>query len=221
MPTARYALERGGEKSLTLSFEGRNWKNTEVRLDGELLGSFPDKKAFAAGGTFPLPDGSVLHAQFAHRMPVLLRDGVPVPGSATDPVNVLNAACGLLYAIAGLNVVLGLIAWAFPSAYLRSLSYGPVSIAVALVILVLALFAQRRSVVALLAANGVAALYMVFVCLSGFVAGALITEATIPLRWAALMLQYLSFPIGLLAGGTVSLIAMGRGVAAIGQLKKG
>jgi hypothetical protein len=220
MPTWRYALERGGEKSLTLSFEGRNWKNTEVRLDGELLGSFPDKKAFAAGQAFPLPERSVLHAQFAHRMPVLLRDGVPVPGSATDPVHTLSTSCGILYAIAGLNVVLGLIAWAFPWVYLRSLSYGPVSIAVGLVILVLALLAQRRSVVALLAAIGVAALYMAFVLLSGFVAGAAITDATIPLRWAALMLQYMSVPLGLLVSGLFALIPLCWGVGAINQLKK-
>lgn len=221
MPTARYALERGGEKSLALSFEGRNWKNTEVRLDGELLGSFPDKKAFAAGRTFPLPDGSVLHAQFLDRMPVLLRNGVPVPGSATDPAHVLNVSCQMLYFAAGLNAVLGLIAWVLPWDYLRSLSYGPISIAVGLVLLVLGLLAQRRSRVALIAAMGVSCLYMAFVLLSGFVAGAMITDATIPLLWASLMLEYMSFPIGLLGGGVVLLWPTSRGIRAIGQLKKG
>ena len=221
MPTWRYALERGGAKSLALSFEGRNWKNTEVRLDGELLGSFPDKKAFAAGAAFPLPDGSVLDARFAHRMPVLLHDGVPVPGSATDPVHTLRTACGVLYFAGGLNVVIGLIAWAFSVDYLLTMSYGPVSIVVGLVIAALALLAQRRSVIALIAAAGVGALYMAFVCFSAFVAGALITEANIPLRWAGLMLEYMSVPIGLATGGATSLIPMVRAVGAIRQLKKG
>ncbi|MDO8915811.1 MAG: hypothetical protein Q7W16_07005 [Coriobacteriia bacterium] len=221
MGTARYALERGAEKSLEISFDGPIWKNTQIRLDGELVGSFPDKKAFAAGAAFPLPDGSVLHAQFAHRMPVLLRDGVPVPGSATDPVQTLRTACGILYAIAGSNVALGLIAWGFEWEYLRTMSYGPVSIAVGLVLFVLGLLAQRRSVVALIAAIGVASLHMAFVVLCGFVAGVMVTEDTFLLRWAALMLEYMSVPLGFLGGGIFALIPLGRAVGAIRQLKKG
>jgi hypothetical protein len=222
MATAKYALERGGAKTLVVSWEGGSaWRNTEIRLDGELLGSFPDKKALIAGQEFPLPDGSVLQVRWHHRMLSLLRNGAPVPGSATDPVQKLNTACQILYFLAGLNIVLGLIAWFFNVEYLRSLTYGPISIAVGLVLLVLGLLAQRRSLVALVAAIGVGCLHMAFILLSGFVAGAAITDATIPLRWAGLMLEYMAVPIGLLAGGVVVLIALSRGVSAIGQLKKG
>jgi hypothetical protein len=220
MPTARYALERGGEKSLVVSFDGRNWKNTEIRLNDELVGSFPDKKALTAGQAFTLPDDSVLSVQFTRRMLILLRDGVPVPGSASDPFHVLSTSCQIIYFIAGLNVVLGLIAWTFQSVYLRSLSYGAISIAVGLVLLVLGLLAQRRSRVALTGAIGVASLYTAFVLLSGFISGAAVTDANIPLRWVGLMLQYMSLPIGLLAGGAVALVAMWRGLGAISQLKR-
>lgn len=208
MPIVRFALERGGQKSLEVSFTGRSWKNTEVRLNGDLVGSFPDKKAVTAGQEFPLPDGSVLNVQLVHRLLRLLRNGAPVPGSAYDPVTMLSTSCGMIYALAGLNIVLGLIAWVLKVDYLRSLSYGAVSIAVGLILLVLGLLAQRRSLVALIVAMGVACLYMAFVLLSGFMAV------------VGPPLQYMSFPIGLLAGGLVLLLPIWRGVSAINQLKK-
>ena len=43
MPKLKYALERGEDKSLEISWKGR-WKNTEVRLKGNLLGVIPTKK---------------------------------------------------------------------------------------------------------------------------------------------------------------------------------
>lgn len=220
MPTARFALERGGEKSLEVSFRGHRWKNTEIRLSGDLVGSFPDKKAVTAGQEFPLPDGSVLNVQLVHRLLRLLRNGVPVPGSASDPVTMLSTSCGVIYAFAGLNIVLGLIAWVLKVDYLQSLSYGAISIAVGLILLVLGFLAQQRSPVALIVAMGVACLYMALVLLSGFMAAVEVSDATNTVRWISQILQYMSFPIGLLAGGLALLLPIWRGVGAINQLKK-
>jgi hypothetical protein len=63
MPKLKYALERGGDKSLEISWKGR-FKNTEVRLKGNLIGVIPNKKVLRTGQIFQLPDGTSLKVQF-------------------------------------------------------------------------------------------------------------------------------------------------------------
>ena len=54
MPKQNYALERGGEKSLEISWKGR-FINFEVRFEGNLLGTIPNKKNYRKDRYFNYP----------------------------------------------------------------------------------------------------------------------------------------------------------------------
>jgi len=70
MPKNSFALEAGGPKRLQISWSGM-WKNIQVTLDGQQLGTIPDKAALEQGAEFPLPEGSRLKVQ-------LVRSGMAV-----------------------------------------------------------------------------------------------------------------------------------------------
>ena len=74
MPKRKYALERGGDKSLEIFWEG-SWKNTKVRLNGNLIGTFPD--------LIDLEEEQVQGLDL-HRPP--LHAGQPAPASPPIPV---------------------------------------------------------------------------------------------------------------------------------------
>lgn len=88
MPSKIYALEPGAPKRLKISRDFF-WKRVIVELDDTLIGTItqeelregrsfrlPDKTTLHIGLKLAFPDGAVLH---------ILRDGIPVPGSDTDP----------------------------------------------------------------------------------------------------------------------------------------
>lgn len=113
MPTLRYALEPNGPKRLELAWEGA-YDQFTIKLDEQEIGRVPDRKALAAGHQFPLPDGSTLMVRaagtaLANELRVL-RNGQPLPGSATDPEIRLRNVYQVLYLIGGINVALGLLA---------------------------------------------------------------------------------------------------------------
>ena len=122
-------------------------------LDGETIGTVPGQKNLSAGQEFQLPDGSILTVQLVKKLTAvelrLLRDGQPLPGSATDPETMLKGAYVILFFIAGLNIVLGLIAYLFQAEILQSMGMGFYSIIFGVVFLVLGRFVRRRSLTAL------------------------------------------------------------------------
>ena len=95
-----------------------------------------------------MPDGSTLTVQLVKKLTSvelrLLRDGQPLPGSATDPETLLKGAYVILYFIAGLNIVLGAIAYLLKAEILQSMGMGFYSIVFGAVFLVLARFVRRR-----------------------------------------------------------------------------
>lgn len=152
MPTKRYALEAGGGERVEVSWSGI-WKNAAVTLDGRLLGTFADQKELKAGQEFRLEDGSALHVQlvqagFATELR-LSRDGEPLPGSAADPAQRLATAYGVIFFIAGLSAVLGLVAGVFRIQFLLSIGVGFASLFSAAIYGVLGWFVKQRSRVAL------------------------------------------------------------------------
>ncbi|HET7143114.1 MAG TPA: hypothetical protein VFI68_03750 [Anaerolineales bacterium] len=151
MPKLKYALERGGDKSLEISWKGR-FKNTEVRLKGNLIGVIPNKKVLRTGQIFQLPDGTSLKVQFVKSELRVLRNDKPLPGSISDPVTRLAQAFGIIYFIAGLNIVLGFIALFFHVEFLQTLGFGIISVAIGIIFLLLGFFTQRRSLIALMVA---------------------------------------------------------------------
>ena len=87
-----FALEQGGRKRLRVTYAW-NLKNAEVFFDGKRVGTFATKADFERGATFTLPNGSSLAVRFGSFTGApflkgvhLLCNGVPVPGSAADPV---------------------------------------------------------------------------------------------------------------------------------------
>lgn len=116
----------------------------------------------AAGQEFQLQDGSTLKVQLVKKFTTtelqVLRNGQPLPGSASDPEARLKTAYGMVFFIAGLNIVLGLAAGIFQVEFLQSIGISFYSIIFGVVFLVLGYFVQRRSAVALVIAIAVFAL---------------------------------------------------------------
>jgi hypothetical protein len=204
MAKIMYALEPGGEKRLQVSWKGL-YKETSVYLDDQLVGTIQGQKALAAGQDFTLIDGSLLHVQLVSKVfnteLQVLRNGQPLPGSASDPQARLKAAYAITYFIAGLNLVLGIIATLFQVEILLELGIGFYSILFGLVFLVLAIFVQRRSLAALIIAIVIFIIDGVLGFVFSIMAGA--TPST----------------TGLL-GRVILLIPMFMGIGAIKALKK-
>jgi hypothetical protein len=153
MPTRTFALEKDGPERVQVEWQG-NFKDLEVRVDGVLLGSFENAKELKAGQTFPLEDGSRLEVSLksaALGFPelTLLRNGQPLPGSAADPAQRVGAAAGMIFFVAALNALLGLVAVAFNVQFLQSIGLGIGSLFVGAIYGALGYFVKQRSVVAL------------------------------------------------------------------------
>ena len=161
MPKQSYPFEKDGPKRLELSWKTL-WKDLTIRLDGEQIGAIPTHKELTAGQEFTLPDSSILKVQLIDRIYAtnlqLLRNGQPLPGSGSDPQSRLRTAYILLYLLAGLNLVLGVAAELFRFDFLLAMGMGPVSIIFGLVMLVLGVFVQRRSRLALVLAIAILAI---------------------------------------------------------------
>jgi hypothetical protein len=152
MATTKLALEAGGPARLELSW-GLFWKNFRVMLDGQLVGTVDGgQKQLKEGVEFTLPDGSNLRIQLVQSaMNVelrVLRNGAPLPGSASDPAKRVQSAAYLLYFLAALNTLLGVVAMALNSEALEGLGMGIGSIIFGAIVAVLGFFTYRRSRVA-------------------------------------------------------------------------
>jgi hypothetical protein len=155
MPSQAYAFEEGGPKRLTVDWTKR-WRFIDLYLDGEKTHTVEGQTLFGRGQDFPLPDGSTLHLKLARGWTdcelYVMRDGQPLPGSTANAESRLQIACLAIWLIAGLNIVLGWIAWAFQIEFLQSLGQGFLSILFGVGFLVLGQFAGRGSLAALLIA---------------------------------------------------------------------
>ncbi len=153
MPSAKFALEPGGEKRLVVSWSGF-WKNIRVLFDDEEIGSFTGKAELGQGKSFTLPDRSVVQIKFNQGFGYaewqVTRNGVPLPGASGNPAEQVKAAGYILYFIAGLNGLLGLISLVFNSETLQSVGIGGQSLVAALIYGVLGFFTLKRSKVALI-----------------------------------------------------------------------
>jgi hypothetical protein len=152
MATLRYALEENGPRRLELSWEGQ-YQNFTVTLDNQLVGRVADHKALAAGQRLALPDGSTLEVRtvgtaLANELRVL-RDGRPLPGSASDPRLRLRNSYQLLFLIAGVNLVAGFLAGVLQVTFLLQLGFSGGSFVLGVAYLVLGLLVRQRSAVGL------------------------------------------------------------------------
>jgi hypothetical protein len=151
MPSQKFALRAGEEKRVEVSWRGI-WKDIRVHLDGAEIGSIPSKAALEAGAELVLPDGGTLRVQLTGGMQPELhitRDGVPLPGSASDPATRVKTAAGVMYFIAGLSAIVGLAAALLHVELLERNGFGWASVATGALFAVLAFFTSRGSRVAL------------------------------------------------------------------------
>ena len=156
-----FALEEGGVERLEVSWKGL-YKNVTVSLDGKTVGVIPNQKALSTGQEFRAGDGSIIKVQLVSKLMStelqVLRNGLPLPGSSSDPQTRLKNAYRIVYFVAGLNLVLGMVSILFRVELLQRIGIGFGSIVFGLVFLSLGLFVQRKSVVALVLAIVVFAL---------------------------------------------------------------
>lgn len=147
MPTLRFPLDPGGPPRVELTWRGI-FKDVRVVVDGRELGTFPNKAALERGQTFDLGEGDTLRvafdSAFGSQGLKVSRNGEPLSGSAGDPATRLKTAVGLVYFVAGLNVVLGLIAAVVESGFLTRIGVGWGSVVEGALYGVLGWFASRR-----------------------------------------------------------------------------
>lgn len=184
MASRKFQIEKGGPKRLELRWKGL-WKNLELVFDGQVVGEpIPTQKELKAGRVFTLPDGSKVRVQLQTGMKTQLhvtRNGAPLPGSDSDPRQQVKIAAGIVYFIAGLNLVVGLVALSGVE-FLQDLGLGWGSILSAGVMGVLGYFTSKRSKVALGLAIALFALDALFSVYLAIEAGGRVPTASIVMR---------------------------------------
>jgi hypothetical protein len=153
VPKKSFAIEAGGEKRLEISWEGM-YRDVKVSLDGNSIGVIHERKALVAGEEFALPDGSILKIQlvrvFIERELHLLRNGQPLPGSASDPQTRLKNAYHIIFEAAGVFIISSLPAILFRFRILPLIGNGFVlGMILGLVLIPLGFFVRQKSVIAL------------------------------------------------------------------------
>jgi hypothetical protein len=201
MPTKRFSLERGGPKRLEVSWK-MFWGDIRIRLDGTEIGSIQNQKELTEGRDFTLPDGSKLNVKLSRRILTLdiqlLRDGKPVPGSTSDPAQVLKSSYGPIFFIGGLNILLGFWALLDENMFLHKyIADGVFNIFYGCVFLILVLFVKNRSAIAL----GIAIVI--------FAIDSLLSLSTVSSTIVTVMMARIGF-----------LLLMAQGFGAIRELKK-
>ncbi|MBX3189681.1 MAG: hypothetical protein KF819_21835 [Labilithrix sp.] len=180
------------------------FKDVRVVVDGKELGSFPNKAALERGQTFDLGEGDELRvaydSTFGSQGLNVSRNGKPLSGSADDPATRLKTAVGMVYFVAGLNVVLGLIAVVVESELLARIGVGWGSAVEGALYAVLGWFASRRHTWALVVAVALFAIDGIFSVTASIGAGA-------------------SPPVGGLVARVFFILPMIRGIPAIKKLK--
>jgi hypothetical protein len=166
MPKKTFAL--GPSSNVDVEWRGI-WKDFTVRVDGRELGRMNGQKELARGGAWQLEDGStlqiVLDTGFGGAGLKVSRNGVPLPGSADDPKTAMKSAAGVVFFIAGLNLVLGLVAELGQVEMLLGLGLGWIAVGFGAVFAGLGVATHRGSRVALwiaivlFAADGALGLY--------------------------------------------------------------
>ena len=204
MPVQKYALEVGGPKRLEVTWKGF-LNGLVLTVDGKKIGSFENRKALKKGAEFRLADGSSLKVQWARNglFPELHleRNGESIPGSPSDPLQKLGLACGIIFFIAGLNLILGLAAEFYRIPLLLKLGIGTGSCIVGVIFFVLGYFIKKGSSTALSAAVAI------------FVVDGLLTAMRITGKTGVP-------PTGAIVVRIILLIPLIRGFSAIRDLEK-
>ncbi len=170
MPSKKMTLAADDRRPVEVHWKG-NFKKLRVVLEGNTVLELANKQELEAGKSVTLPSGKELAVGWAGAYSGGLEvslDGVPLPGSGSDPATVVKVAAQILAFVAAFNAVLGLAAELGPVEFLTRLGIGwPSAIAGAFYGL-LALGTFKRHFAALLvgvllfACDGLYTLYIAF-----------------------------------------------------------
>jgi hypothetical protein len=214
----QYVLEPDGDKLLEISIGTFIWqKQTEVRLNGKLIHTFPNPRDLAEGQVLQLPDGTALTIERFNNKVRVLRNDQPLPGISSEPYSII-------YFMAGLNIVLGILTLVLQVEFLQTPGFGILSIAIGILFLVLGFFTQRRSLIALIIAMSILGLEGAAVLFRGFTMLLSAFNAGTSFHGIGEILQNEALLVGGLAGWTFIyiswLILMVKGVIEISEVRK-
>ncbi len=174
MPKQKFHLDAAKTQEILIQWKGF-WKDITPSLNGTPLGEpLPNMAALKQGRDYPLPDGRTLNVKFVsgigkNRLELSL-DGRPLAGSAGDPKTELKVAAGVIWFIAGLSALLGVLGMTGVE-FLAAMGFGWPSLVAGVVFGVLAYFVGKKSMLALGLAVGLFAIDTVVTLAAGMDAG--------------------------------------------------
>ena len=154
MATQKYALKRGEEKKLVITWD-MGWTNTQIEFNGKKVGTIETRKELQIGQTFTLPDKSNLEVKYKNSILssglALTRDGVPIPDSVNDPMSALRGNWQIAHVVAVYNILIGFLflILKFDTPYLPN--FGYITLLLGVGYLVLARMLKKLSQPALIA----------------------------------------------------------------------
>jgi hypothetical protein len=147
MATKLYQLTKGDSKRLALRW-GMGYSNLTVRLDGQVIGTIPNKAALEAGQNIHLGTDSDLYIYLERSQLHVNYNGKPLPGSPGDPQYKLNQAVGVLIWVSISTILFAMVGGTASYSQTRTLSLW-ITIGIGVVYGLLAFFVRSRSKIAL------------------------------------------------------------------------
>lgn len=148
-------IDVGGEKRLEIITNAK-WRETEIKLDGSHVATLTKNELYS-GYDLKLTDGSILNIKLAKHVLQPDRIQITVNGQSIAPVltrfdneRVINNAAGMVYMIAAINLIFGVISLFVKIEAFAQLKLGWQNIIFGLVYLILGFFTHRRSALALI-----------------------------------------------------------------------
>ena len=157
MPKINYTLEKSAGKRLEISYTGY-YKDVQIIFDGTLIDTIENEKELKKGRSYTLKDKTVLHVQLVKKevfVLEILHNGVPLPGSATDPLQILKLAYSFIYFLGILNIAIGLCSVIFKFEFLNQIGASAYSIAGGILMFALGYCVFKQSRLALATAIGI------------------------------------------------------------------
>jgi hypothetical protein len=154
MPAQTYTLDPDNPKRLDIVYKSF-WRGATVWLDGQEIGTVPGKQELLKGQEFKLPDGSMLKLRLIQRLTGselhILRDGQPIPGSASHPETAVKTAYWALFLVAGISILFGVATQLLHVNMLGEMGIGGFSIFFGVAYAVLGYLVRRHSLSAMYA----------------------------------------------------------------------
>lgn len=132
MPKKQFTLEENGRHTLELTWDSM-WRNFTIHYDGAPVDQIEGGgKGLRTGKIIVLPDGSELDVRLKNSLMAselaVLRNGQPLPGTAAHPLYRIQQAYTIIFIIAGLNVLLGLVGLVSTAEWVLLLSGGWITV---------------------------------------------------------------------------------------------